>query len=138
MKALVIGVSILGLGLLTVGCGSTASMGKVGAAPGWLVAQQSFPSAREAPVMEFQYKPEDIVILGPVTSTSQSKCILGLISEGSNGNLVLMQAARTKYPDADGVMNVQWDSRYNGICMGIYTTVDSDVEGTAFKWKRNK
>jgi len=141
MKTLVIGASLLGIGLLATGCFSpgpgVAGMGKVGVGPGGLVAQQVFPSAREAPLMEFQFKPEDIVILGPVTTTSESKNILGLVSEGGNGNLALMQAAQAKYPDAEGVMNVQWDSKYDAICMGIlYSTVESQIEGTAFKWKR--
>ena len=124
------------LGALVVsGCASVMSLPPSGVGPGMLFSDVNYPSRREAQT-RFDFTKADIEVLGPVVTTSESQCILGLVAQGDNGYGNLLKAAKAKYPEADGVINVQWDTRWNLICMGIMSKVQSTVEGTAFKFKK--
>jgi len=131
-------LSVLGcvvVGLLLTGCAGLMSAPPSGVSPGGLFSDVTYPSYRESHT-QFTFAREDFVILGPVTATSESSCILGLFAQGDNGFGNLTRAAKAKYPDCDGVINVQWDTKWNLICLGLISKVNATVEGTAIKIKR--
>lgn len=129
----VLGCVVVGLGL--TGCAGLMSTSPSGVAPGGLFSDVNYPSYRESQT-KFTFTRDDLVILGPITAKSESQCILGLVAQGDNGFGNLMKAARTKYPDCDGVINIQWDTQWNLICLGLMSKVTATVEGTAIKIKR--
>jgi hypothetical protein len=55
-----------------------------------------------------------------------------------------MRAARQAYPDADGLIDVQWDTKYQNLCIPcscwlwvpIMFKGTSIGEGSAFKFKK--
>jgi hypothetical protein len=113
-----------------------------GVSPGFLFSDVAYPSYRESST-KFTINRSDIVVLGPVTATGESQCILALWSQGDNGYGNLMKAARETYPDADGVVDVQWDTKYGNLCLPccyvwvpIFYKVKSTGEGQAFKFKK--
>ena len=127
---------------LLAGCATPMGVPPSGVAPGFLLSDVQYPSRRECNT-QFKFKREDIVVLGPIKATGESQCILMLWASGDNGYGNLMKAARIAYPDADGVVDVQWDTRYNNICLPccyMYIPVlfkaTSTGEGNAFKFKR--
>ncbi|MEI8122938.1 MAG: hypothetical protein WCI20_12890 [bacterium] len=123
------------IGLVLTGCAGLMTAPPSGVAPGGLFSDVNYPSYRESQT-RFTFTHDDLVILGPVTATSESQCILGLVAQGDNGFGNLMRAAKAKYPECDGVINIQWDTRWNLICMGLLSKVTATVEGTAIKIKR--
>ena len=127
-------MSLLGA-LVFSGCASVTSLPPSGVSPGMLFSDVNYPSRHDAQTL-FNFSKSDIELLGPVNTMSESQCILGLIAQGDNGYGNLMKAAKAKYPDADGVINLQWDTHWDLICMGIMSKVQSNVEGMAFKFKK--
>ena len=123
------------MGLVLTGCAGLMTAPPSGVAPGGLFSDVNYPSYRESQT-RFTFTHDDLVILGPVTATSESQCILGLVAQGDNGFGNLMRAAKARYPECDGVINIQWDTRWNLICMGLMSKVTATVEGTAIKIKR--
>ena len=117
------------------GCAGLMSAPPSGVTPGGIFSDVTYPSYRESQT-KFTFTHSDLVILGPVTSTSESSCFLGLFASGDNGYGNLTRAAKAKYPDCDGVINIQWDTEWNQICMGLISKVTATVEGTAIKIKR--
>jgi hypothetical protein len=128
-------IGCVGAGLFLTGCAGLMSVPPSGVAPGGLFSEVTYPSYRESQT-KFTFTHDDLVILGPVTATSESQSILGLVAQGDNGFGNLMRAARAKYPDCDGVINIQWDTKWNLVCLGIISKVTATVEGTAIKIKR--
>lgn len=127
---------------LLAGCASTMNVPPSGVSPGFLFSEVTYPSARESNT-QFKFKPEDIVVLGPVKASSESMTILMLWSSGDNGYGNLMRAARAAYPEADGVIDVQWDTQYGNLCIPCWPTwlpimikAKSFGEGQAFKFKK--
>ncbi|MBU4211315.1 MAG: hypothetical protein L6437_01120 [Kiritimatiellae bacterium] len=115
----------------------TANMAPGGVGPASIFTEVTYPSAREAPFVRYTFTREDLEILGVVRGTGESINILGILSTGDNGFGSMMAQARQKYPTMDGVMNIQWDTKYNGICLGfLYSKVDSSVEAVAVRYKR--
>ena len=113
-----------------------------GVSPGFLFSDVTYPSYRESST-KFTINRSDIIVLGPVTATGESQCILALWSQGDNGYGNLMKAAREAYPEADGVVDVQWDTKYGNLCLPccyvwvpIFYKVHSTGEGQAFKFKK--
>lgn len=124
------------------GCSSLMNVPPSGVSPGFLFSDVNYPSRRESNT-QFKFDRKDIVILGPVTATGESQNILLLWSQGDNGYGNLMKAAREAYPEADGVVDVQWDTRYSNLCIPccymyipILFKVKSTGEGNAFKFKK--
>ena len=58
---------------------------------------------------------KDYRIFGHVSTEMASKNILYIYSEGDNGFGKLMEIARNKYPEANALMNVYWDSKIKNI-----------------------
>jgi len=133
-KWLSIAVSVAS-GLFLTGCAGLMSTSPSGVAPGGLFSDVNYPSYRESQT-RFTFTRDDLVILGSVTAKSESSCILGLVAQGDNGFGTLMKEAKMKYPDCDGVINIQWDTQWNLICLGLVSKVTSTVEGIAIKIKR--
>ena len=126
---------------LVCGCGTPTAMGPSGVSPGMLMSDVNYPSARDAQT-RFDFKRDDIQILGSVKAQTESLNILMLWSTGDNGYGSLMRAARQAYPQADGVVDLQWDSQFSNLCIPCYIPIPimfkviSHVEGKAFQFKR--
>lgn len=128
-------LSFAGLMLLT-GCSGLMTVPPSGVTPASLFTDVKYPSRRE-PETRFNFSKNDIDILGPVHATAESQTILSLLSQGDNGYGNLLKAARKEYPNADGVINVQWDTQFNNVCMGfLYQKATSHMDGTAIRFKR--
>jgi len=103
----------------------------------------NYPSQRESDT-QFKFTRNDIIILGPVKATGQSQNILMIWSQGDNGYGNLLKAAKATYPDADGVVDIQWDTRFSNLCLPcclgtwvpIFFKVTSTGEGNAFKFRK--
>ena len=106
-----------------------------GVSPGMLLSDVNYPSYRESHT-QFTFVRSDFEILGPVSAKAESQCILGLIAQGDNGFGNLTRAAKAKYPDCDAVINIQWDTQWNLICLGLMSKVTSTIDATAIKIKR--
>ena len=104
-----------------------------GAKPGGIVADGTYGIGGMPTHIRLQR--EDVQILGQVESSTESECILGIISQGDNGYGKVLAAARAKYPTCDAVINMQWDTQYKTICAGIlYEKVATKITGTAIKY----
>ncbi len=120
------------------GCG-TMRMPAGSVFPGLIYSDVNYPSLREEPDVQYRFTAQDITILGPVTAKGSSVNILGLFGTGSNGYETLMEAAKSKYPDADTVININWDTKFTYfglIYIPIYQRADSTLTGTAIRMKR--
>jgi hypothetical protein len=134
------------------GCGTPTAMGPSGVSPGMLMTEVTYPSQHDAQT-RINIKRDDIQILGTVQATAESSTfLLRLWSSGDNGYGNLMKAARRAYPQADGVVDIQWDTEYmdafeccglNTYCIilfqavpAIYSKATSHMEGKAFQFKR--
>jgi hypothetical protein len=133
-KWIMAGLPLLGA-LVISGCASVTAIPPAGSSPGVLLTEVTYPSRHDAQTL-FNFSRADIELLGPITATSESQCILGLMAQGDNGYGNLMKAAKAKYPDADGIINLSWDTHWNLICLGIISKVQANVEGMAFKFKK--
>ncbi|MEI8139915.1 MAG: hypothetical protein WCI03_08615 [bacterium] len=113
-----------------------------GVSPGFLFSDVNYPTQRDS-ITKFKVNRNDIVILGPVTAKGESQCILALWAKGDNGYGNLMKAAKGAYPNADGVVDVQWDTKYSNLCIPccyvlvpIMFKATSTGEGQAFMFKK--
>jgi hypothetical protein len=136
MKGVIVVLMLVGLAL---GCGCMMQLGipNAGVTPGAIVANNTYPYSHE-PFTKVQYAGTDMDVLGPVASASSSSCVLGMVSRGDNGYGALLRAARAKYADADAVINIQWDTHYQSYVFGVYTRVESQLNGMAIRYKRSK
>lgn len=129
MCAIMAGVSVL------VGCATPyMALPPGGVGPGSLVSDVTVPSSREIQT-QIQLSRSDIEILGPVAVVSESQRILGMFSQGDNGYGKLLAAAKNGYPQADAVINVMWDTHYQGYIFGLFGKATSRVTGHAIKFK---
>lgn len=99
----------------------------------------NYPSVRETPQVRYDFKGEQVQVLGIVSGEGESMNILCLYAKGNNGFKTLMDAVKAKYPDADAVINLHWDTRYtliNLIYLPVYQKVHSTIWGTAIKIKK--
>lgn len=132
---LVFVASIAGL----AGC---AKFGTTNVAPGGvdsagIFSRITYPSARETPLVRYTFTHDDIEILGIVEGKGVSVSVLGIVATGDNGFGEMMAQAREKYPNMDGVINIQWDTKCQNVCSGfIYNKVYSSVEAVAMRFKR--
>jgi len=137
MKAMIGGV-VAAAGLMCLsGCGILGGFPSPrGAHPGSIVSDGTYGVGGMPTLIRLQR--EDVEVLGQVQSATESECILGIISQGDNGYAKVLAAARTKYPECDAVINMQWDIQYKTICFGaLYEKVTTKIEGTAIKYKRD-
>lgn len=127
-------VALLTIVFSFVGC--YASMRPGGAPPG-VFSSVNYPSMQNT-VTKYHLTRDDYEVLGPVTVKSSSHNILMLFAFGDNGYGKLLSEARKKYPDADGFLNLYFDSRYNSLLpyFPIYQGIESTITGTAIKMKR--
>jgi hypothetical protein len=133
----VIGLLLGVAGLVALsGCAGIWAPPPGGAQPAMVLTETTYPSMYQAPAVKFNFERSDIEILGPVSATSESQSILGIVCQGDNGYGNLMRAAKAAYPNCDGVMNIMWDTHYNCMCLGLVTKVKANVEGVAFRYKK--
>ena len=118
-------------------------MGPGGVYPGLIRADVNYPSLRETPLVRYDFKADDIEILGPVHAVSRSVNVLLLFSNGDNGLGTVIAAAKKQYPDCDTVINLNWDTRYTWFGwpyppIPILQRATSSIYGTAIKFKAAK
>ena len=130
--------ALLATSLFISGCGTTR-MPAGSVFPGLVYTDVNYPSMREAPQVRYDFKADDIEILGPVTAKGSSMNILGMFASGDNGYKTLLDTARHEYPTMDDVININWDTEFTYfglIYIPIFQRADSTLYGTAIKIKR--
>jgi len=88
----------------------------------------------------FNLERKDYVILGQVSTELESTNILYLYSSGDNGYGKILKIARQRYPNANALMNVYWDSKIKQIGwpyppIPIFQKVTSQVTAIAVSLK---
>jgi hypothetical protein len=79
-----------------------------------------------------QYESTDYKVLGKVTATGESKCLLGIIVSGNEGEGLLWDAAQAKFGDkATGLKDVDASYNYQAIMPPIYATIKTTYTGIA-------
>jgi hypothetical protein len=137
MKKVLLSICCLTTAAAMSGCG-TMSMPRGGVYPGLIANHVNYPSMREGPLVRYDFKGDQVQILGQVKARGESTNILGLFGSGDNGFGSLIEAAEAKYPGYDTIINVHWDTRYtmfNLLYLPIYQKAYSTVYGTAVKHK---
>ena len=86
----------------------------------------------------FNLDRQDYQILGHVTTELESTNILYIYSSGDSGYGKLLQIARRKYPKANALMNVYWDSKLKHVGwpyppIPIFQKVTARVTATAVR-----
>jgi len=120
---------------ITAGCG-VMTLPPSGVSPGMAYSSVNYPSMQNS-ITEYKFGKDDIEVLGPVLAETSSINILGLFSTGDNGYGKLLEEARRRFPEADGLVNVYFDSRYTSCLWGmIFSKVNSTVTATAVKFKK--
>jgi hypothetical protein len=108
---------------------------------GLVFSDVNYPSLREGPCVRYDFKGDQIEVLGPVKGEGDSMNILFLFATGDNGFKSIMDATREKYPDAMGVMGLHWDTRYTFFGwpwppIPVFQKVHSTLYGTAVRQKK--
>jgi len=114
----VLGFLIFISGLIS-GCSSSAYMTMQGGYPSAVSPAVVYSDDVVYPFKDsftmFTLNRNDYRILGHVSTEMESKNILYIYSEGDNGYGRLLDIARQKYPQANALMNVYWDSKIKNI-----------------------
>ncbi len=121
---------------LTVGCAAPGSYGAAhpgGAPPSILFTSVSYPADNTSST-EYHIQRKDFEIVGPVEGRGRSHNILGLFATGESGYGKCLAVAKAQ--GGDDIINLRIDLNYTYILLGIYTSVESVVSGTAIKWKK--
>lgn len=75
-------------------------------------------------------------VLGPVHAYGSSQVILGMVTDGSEGYGLLMNAARSKFGnDVTSVMFIFSEYQYSGVLYPIMGKIQTTYYGTAVKAK---
>jgi hypothetical protein len=129
----VLSISIL---IMISGCApATTHMPPSGANPATLISNTNYPSMHNS-ITNYNFDRDDIEILGPVTVSTASYNLLYLFSWGNNGYGALLDQAKEDYPDADGLVNINYDTHYTKVLFFLFTRVKSTVTATAVRIKR--
>ncbi len=81
-----------------------------------------------------QYRVDKYKVLGPVSATCTSECILGLIVRGKEGQGLLWEKAREKYGDkVTEIKDISAYYDYTAILSPIYCKVITTYVGTAVR-----
>ncbi len=79
-----------------------------------------------------KYESTDYKVLGTVTAEGNSKCVLGMIVEGTEGEGLLWDAAKSQYGDkVTGIKDVDASYKYSAILPPIYCTIKTTYTGVA-------
>ena len=135
------GLCMVMLPLVTLLAGCCAMGGgyssPLGSRPGSIVADGTYGTGGTPAFVRFEGT--DVEVLGQVQAEGHSETTLGIISSGDNGYAKVLDAARKKYPDFNGVINLQYDVQYNNICGGaLVERVTTKIEGTVIKYRNVK
>lgn len=128
----VLSISIL---IMISECAATTHMPPSGANPAPLISNTNYPSMHNS-VTNFNFTKDDIEILGPVFVSTSSHNLLYLFSWVNNGYGALLDKAKETYPDADALININYDTHYTKVLLFLYTRVKSNVTATAVRIKK--
>jgi hypothetical protein len=79
-----------------------------------------------------RYESNSYEVLGVVTAKGSSKCVLGIIVEGEEGEGLLWTAAKSEFGDrVTGVKDINVSFEYQSILPPIFSEVTSTYVGTA-------
>jgi hypothetical protein len=83
-----------------------------------------------------RYESNSYEVLGVVTARGASKCVLGIIVEGEEGEGLLWSAAKSEFGDrVTGVKDINVSYEYQGILPPIFSEITTTYVGTAIHEK---
>jgi hypothetical protein len=83
-----------------------------------------------------RYECTSYEVLGVVTARGESKCVMGIIVEGQEGEGLLWSAAKSEFGDrVTGVKDINVSYEYQSILPPIFSEITSTYVGTAIHEK---
>jgi len=83
-----------------------------------------------------RYESTGYEILGVVTAKGESKCVLGIIVEGEEGEGLLWNAAKSEFGDrVTGIKDINISYEYQSILPPVFSEVTTTYIGTAIHEK---
>lgn len=83
-----------------------------------------------------RYESKDYEVLGMVTATGYSRCILGVIVEGEEGEGLLWNEVRRLYGDrATGIKDISISYDYQSVLAPVFSEISTTYVGTAVRDK---
>ena len=83
-----------------------------------------------------RYESKDYEVLGMVMATGYSRCILGIIVEGEEGEGLLWNEARRLYGDrATGIKDISISYDYQSVLAPVFSEISTTYVGTAVRDK---
>lgn len=77
------------------------------------------------------YQADGYDVLGTVEAVGESKCILGIVVEGTDGQGLLMKEAGRKFQGVTGIKDVSAYKEFEGILPPVYCKIETTYYGTA-------
>ncbi|MDZ7831704.1 MAG: hypothetical protein U5L07_08120 [Desulfobacterales bacterium] len=79
-----------------------------------------------------RYESTDYDVLGIVSAKGESRCILGIIVEGTEGEALLWDAAKSQFGDrVTGVKDINKSYEYQSVLPPIFCEIKTTYVGTA-------
>jgi hypothetical protein len=83
-----------------------------------------------------RYESNSYEVLGVVTARGESKCVLGIIVEGEEGEGLLWSSARSEFGDRmTGIKDINVSYEYQSILPPIFSEITTTYVGTAIHEK---
>lgn len=97
--------------------------------------RSSQPSMIQAQTMA-RYESTNYEVLGVVTAKGESKCVLGVLVEGIEGEGLLWNAAKSEYGDrVTGIKDINVSYEYQSILPPIFSQITTTYVGTVIHEK---
>jgi len=83
-----------------------------------------------------RYQSTNYEVLGVVVATGESKCVLGVIVEGAEGQGLLWNAAKSQFGDrVTAIKDINISYEYQSILPPIFSEITTTYVGTAIREK---
>jgi hypothetical protein len=83
-----------------------------------------------------RYESTSYEVLGVVTARGESKCVLGIMVEGLEGEGLLWSVAKSEFGDrVTGIKDINVSYEYQGILPPIFSEITTTYVGTAIHEK---
>ena len=93
------------------------------------------PNSRQTQTVT-RYESTSYEVLGVVTARGESKCVLGIIVEGLEGEGLLWSVAKSEFGDrVTGIKDINVSYEYQGILPPIFSEITTTYVGTAIHEK---
>lgn len=130
MKKIILVTALIVIMSMISGC-AMKGPSPVGVSSGFLYSSVTYPTA----ISPYGFARQDIEILGNIKIKTLSYNIAGLVALGGNGYNEILSAAKTKYPDAEGLINVYYDLDYMNFLF-LFSKVSGTANATVIKLKK--